>query len=69
MGDNYKRSTATNTSFRLSDATKNRLTELAAMDGTTKTGTLKRLINADYKARIEEIKLFRESRNNEKNGV
>jgi len=67
MGDNYRRSNTKHTSYRLPDATKNKLSELAAMDGTTKTETLKRLINADYRARLEEVKLFRESQKIAKN--
>jgi predicted DNA-binding protein len=65
MGDNYKRAKTAHTSYRLPDATKNKLSELAEMDGLTKTETLKRLINADYKARLDEIKIFRENRKNE----
>lgn len=49
------------TSYRLPDQTKSKLRTLAALDDTTATETLKRLINAEYKARHDEIKEFRES--------
>jgi predicted DNA-binding protein len=61
MGDNYRRSGTTNTSYRLPDATKNKLDQLAEFAGTTRTETLKVLINEAYKAKYEEIKIFRES--------
>jgi predicted DNA-binding protein len=49
------------TSYRLPPQIKSKLKTLSAVDGITDTETLKRLINADYKARQQEIKIFREN--------
>jgi len=66
MGDNYKRSKTAHTSYRLPDVVKNKLSQLAEFAGTTRTETLKVLINEAYKAKCEEMKIFRESQNNAK---
>jgi predicted transcriptional regulator len=65
MGDNYRRSKTTHTSYRLPPTIKSKLTTIAKVDSTTQTETLKRLINQEYKARQEEIAEFRKSQNNE----
>ena len=56
-----------NTCYRLPATIKSKLRTLAAMDDTTGTETLKRLINAEYRARRDEIKEFRESAKIEEN--
>lgn len=66
MGDNYKRSNVKNTSYRLPDSVKNKLNLLADYYGTTRTETLKRLINEAYTAKREEIKEFKQLQDNEK---
>lgn len=53
--------------FRLSDQYKSKLRILAALDNSDSTKVLKRLINAEYKARQEEIKEFRERMKNKEN--
>jgi predicted DNA-binding protein len=63
MGDNYKRSRTAHTSYRLPDTVKNKLGQLATLDGTTKTETLKRLINQEYRTRLDEIKTLKEISN------
>jgi predicted DNA-binding protein len=65
MGDNYKRSQTTHTSYRLPQTTKNKLDQLAEFYGTTRTETLKRLINQHYSDKLAEIKTFREIRDSE----
>ncbi|MEN6312785.1 MAG: hypothetical protein ABFD25_00900 [Clostridiaceae bacterium] len=67
MGDNYRRTETTHTSYRLPEITKNKLGQLADYYGTTRTETLKRLINEHYSAKQAEIKIFRESQNIAKN--
>lgn len=63
MGDNYRRSKTAHTSYRLPETTKNKLIQLADFAGTTRTETLKVLINEAYKAKSDEIKMFLENRN------
>ncbi len=67
MGDNYRRSQTAHTSYRLPEVTKSKLAQLADFAGTTRTETLKRLINEAYTARQAEIKMFRESQKSVKN--
>jgi predicted DNA-binding protein len=69
MGDNYRRSETTHTSYRLPDATKNKLNLLADYYGTTRTETLKRLINEAYTVKQPEIKEFREMQNTAKSAL
>jgi predicted DNA-binding protein len=66
MIDKYKRDTK-HISIRLSASIKSKLNMLAKIDDTTQTETLKRLINAAYKAREDEIKEFRENLKNREN--
>jgi predicted DNA-binding protein len=54
------------TSYRLPAQIKSMLNTLAAVDNTTCTNVLKRLIREAYTARHDEIKKFRESQNNTK---
>lgn len=49
------------TSYRLPAVTKSKLRTLAQLNDTNATETLKRLINAEYRARQDEIKEFRKS--------
>jgi len=66
MGDNYRRSETTHTSYRLPPATKFKLEQLSDYYGSTRTETLKRLINEHYTAKQAEIKEFCNLRDNEK---
>jgi len=61
MGDNLRRSETTHTSYRLTDTVRAKLDALAILDGCTRTEALKHLINAGYKARLDDIKDFREN--------
>lgn len=49
------------TSYRFNAVIRSKLRTLAAVDGTNQTETLKRLINAEYRARQDEIREFRKS--------
>jgi len=54
------------TSYRLPDTIKSKLNTISRLDSSNATESLKRLINAEYKARHDEIKEFRENQKNTK---
>lgn len=49
------------TAFRLSDSVRSMLKTLAAVDGTTATAIVCRLIRAEYTARKKDIAAFRKA--------
>lgn len=55
------------TTIRLTASEKSKLKSISALDGTSASATLKRLIRAEYEARREELKKNKNNlKNNEK---